>query len=120
MNQVAVVCGELYILGRGKCVRYIYRLVGKTVEIMNKCSVPLSDKSERSQYSCYSAIHTAIANDMLFDFVRASCGVVIYKLDYKSVMELSKCGLPLSERQGWIFRCFYRTIDTAVAASKIC
>lgn len=117
--QVAVVRDELFVLGRGKCGMYIYRLVGKSVELMNKCGVPFADNTEWSQYPYYATIHTAIANDMLFIVGRASCGVVIYKLDYKTVMEVSNCGLPLSDREGWIFRRFYLTFDTSVVANEV-
>lgn len=117
--QVTVVRGELYILGRGKCGMYIYRLVGKTVELMNKCEIPFSDDTEWGDQPYYSTIHTAIANDRLFVAGRGMCGVVIYKLDYKSVMKVSECGVALADREGWLYRRFYATFDTAVSADEV-
>lgn len=117
--QVAIVNGELYVLGRGACGMHIYRLVETTVELMSKCDIPFSDDSEWRDEAYYSTIHTAIANNKLWVAGRASCGVVIYKLDYKSVMEVSTCGARLADRDGWIFRRFYSTLDTAVVANEV-
>lgn len=56
---------------------------------------------------------------MLFIVRRATCGLVIYKLDFKSVMDVSKCGVSLPDLQGWSFRCFSRMFGTAVVANKV-
>lgn len=117
--SAVVANGHIYVVGRGSCGMHIWKLVGEKAVNISSCEIPFSDSSGWSDEKHYSTIQVAEANENVYIIGRGSCGMHIYQTWDDEVYEVDKCGIAMSDDNGWAERKYYSTIRTAVVYNEV-
>lgn len=117
--RVTVLNDVIYVIGRGHCGLYIYKIVDDTPELVNECEIKFSDEDGWNVDKYYSTLRVVAANGELYISARGSCGMYMFKLYEDQIHTVNVCKIPFSDETGWDSTKYYATIRTVALAGHV-
>lgn len=117
--RVTVLNDVIYVVGRGSCGLYIYKIVDDTPELVNECEIAFSDANGWDSKKYYSTLSIVPANGELYLTARGGCGMYMFKLYQDKVEIVNVCKIPFSDESGWHSEKYYSTIRTVTLVGHV-
>lgn len=104
----------VYVMARGSCGMYVFRICGDSVEKVDVCGIPLSDEYGWYQRKYFATIRAIALHEHVYVIARAAHGVVIYRTVAPGQVQLVNSGdIPFSDDKWWDSAEYYETIRVA-------